>query len=104
MDMNGPRPGERKHGPKKKACLDHVPGESNFEAQTKNGVGLTSSMASTIASRAAAAEARHGLRHEAGDTAIAELKKEAAAAARLKAEPSALPFVCSCVLYPAQST
>ena len=70
------------------------------------GVGLTtmSSMASTTVSRAAAAEARHGLRHEAADTAIAELKEEAAAAARVKAEPSALPFVCSCVLYPAQST
>ena len=58
-----------------------------------------SSMAGTIASRVAAAEARHGLRHEAADTAIAELKAAAAAAARLKAEPSALPLVCSCVLY-----
>ena len=65
-----------------------------------------SSMASTTASRAAAAEVRHGLRHEAADTAMAELKEKAAAAAaaRLKAEPSALPFVCSCVLYAAQST
>ena len=59
-----------KGGPKRNARLDHVPGESNFEAQTKEkiyisefGVGLTtmSSMANTIASRAAAAEARHGL-------------------------------------------
>ena len=67
------------------------------------GVGLTtmsSLMASTTASRAAAADARHGLRHEAADTARTELKKEGAtaAAARLKAQ-SALPFVCSCVLY-----
>ena len=43
------------------------------------------------------------------DTAIAELKEKAAAAAaaRLKAEPSALPFEWSCVLYAtyaAQST
>ena len=69
----------------------------------------TGSMASTTASRAAAAEARHSLRYEAADTAIAELKEEAAAAAaaRLTAEPSVLPFVCSCVLYTtyaAQST
>ena len=42
------------------------------------------SISSTTASRAAAAEARHGLQHEAADTAIAELKEEAAAAARLK--------------------
>ena len=65
-----------------------------------------SSMASTTASRAAAAEARHGLRHEAADTAIAELKAAAAAVARLKAELSALPFVW-CLLYTtyvAQST
>ena len=107
--MNGLPPGERKHGSKRKARLDHVPGESNFEAQTKKfkfGVGLTtmSSMASTTASRAAAAEAKHGLRHEVTDTVIAELKAAAAATARLKAEPSALPFVCSCVLYAAHST
>ena len=65
-----------------------------------------SSMASTTASRAAAAEGRHGLRHEAADTAMTALKEEAAAAAaaRLKAEPSAFPFVLSCVLYAAQST
>ena len=42
-----------------------------------------SSMASTTASRAAAAEGRHDLRHEAADTAIAELKEVAAAAAGL---------------------
>ena len=63
------------------------------------------SMASTKASRAAAPEARHGLRHyKAADTANSELKAAAAVAARLKAEPCDLPFVCSCVLYAAQST
>ena len=47
-------------------------------------------MTSTTSSGAAAAEARHGLRHEATDTVTAEVEAAAGAAARLQlAESSA---------------
>ena len=92
--MNGPQATARSQnknspGPRARRVKFRSTDKTNI---SKFGVGLTtmSSMASMTASRAAAAEARHGLRHEATDTAIAELKGAAAAATRLKAEPSAL--------------
>ena len=52
---------------------------------SKFGVGLTttSNMTSTTSSGAAAAEARHGLRHEATNTVTAEVEAAAGVAARL---------------------
>ena len=96
-----------KRDPKKSSP---VLGESDLEAQFfffKHGLTTVSNMASTTASRAATVEARHGLRHEAADVSIVELKEEAVAAveaaARLKAEHSARLLVCACVLYSTQS-
>ena len=74
--MNGPQ--EKKSSPAPSARRAKI-----SKLVQKNismfGVGLTKmgSMASTTASRAAAAEARHGLRHEAADVTIAELDEEA---------------------------
>ena len=57
-----------------------------------------SSMASTTVSRAAAAEARHGLRHEAADTAIAELKRRSCGSCSAKSRTKCFAlgvFVCA---------